>query len=73
MAGNSPLVGRSDDATNPKDYYVVGNDIRVGVYPGRVVATFESHWAAVLEMIELCNARDDSPAGFSDDATKALR
>jgi len=36
-----------------QDYYAVENTVRLGVYPGRVISTHESHWAAVAEMIRL--------------------
>jgi hypothetical protein len=33
------------------DYYVVGTDVRTGVYPGATVRSFPTHWEAVADMM----------------------
>jgi len=46
------------------DFYAVGNTVRDGAYPGRVVSEHESHWGAVAKLLRMNDGLyDDRPPG----------
>lgn len=50
-------IGAAKPSDN--DYFAYENELRVGRYPGRTVAKFNSHWEAVEAMLRKNGGKDE--------------